>query len=106
MLRRRRFAEIVRTDWAVAQCSAQDQKHRVSRVTAAFQAARHFFPATDQCLARSIAMKRVLASQGCHADLVIGVALPFSAHAWVQFGDEVLTDPLDLVEPYTPILVA
>ncbi len=50
-------------------------------------------------------MKQVLASQGCHANLVIGVALPFSAHAWVQSGDTILTDALELVEPYTPILV-
>ncbi|WP_439486128.1 lasso peptide biosynthesis B2 protein [Blastomonas fulva] len=105
MLRRRPFAEILKPGWSVAQSVAQDQEHRVSCVTAAFQRARHFVPAKDQCLVRSIAMKQVLASQGCHANLVIGVALPFSAHAWVQSGDTILTDALELVEPYTPILV-
>lgn len=51
-------------------------------------------------------MKRMLARQGCHADLVIGVTLPFSAHCWVQLGSTVLTDSLDLVQAYKPILVA
>lgn len=105
MLRRRPFAEILKPEWPVAQCMAGDRENRVSRVTAAFQRARYFVPAKDQCLVRSIAVKQVLASQGCHVDLVIGVALPFSAHAWVQSGDTVLTDPLELVEPYKPILV-
>ncbi|ASR50314.1 lasso peptide biosynthesis B2 protein [Blastomonas fulva] len=105
MLRRLPFAEILKPGWSTAQRVAQDQNHQVSLVTAAFQRARHFVPAKDQCLVRSIAMKKVLASHGCHVDLVIGVALPFSAHAWVQSGDTILTDPLDLVEPYKPILV-
>ncbi|WP_069049304.1 lasso peptide biosynthesis B2 protein [Blastomonas sp. RAC04] len=105
MLRRRPFADILKPGWSMAQCVAQDHEHQVSRVTAAFQRARHFVPAKDQCLVRSIAMRQVLASQGCHADLVIGVALPFSAHAWVQSGNNILTDPLELVEPYKPILV-
>ena len=55
---------------------------------------------------RGIAIRRVLAGKGCDARLVIGVTLPFAAHCWVQLGSAVLTDPLDVVLPYTPILIA
>lgn len=72
---------------------------------AAFRRARHFFPAIDECLPRGIAMKRLLCRQRREAALVIGVTLPFSAHCWVQAGDVVLTDPIDVVLPFEPILV-
>ena len=50
-------------------------------------------------------MRRVLAGKGCKVRLIIGVTLPFAAHCWVQLGSTVLTDPLDVVAPYKPILI-
>lgn len=47
-------------------------------------------------------MRRLLA--GPDARLLIGVTMPFSAHCWVQVGDTVLTDSLDLVLSFQPIL--
>ena len=41
---------------------------------------------------------------GLGSDLVIGVMLPFSAHCWIQVGAAVLSDPLDLVVNYQPLL--
>jgi hypothetical protein len=36
---------------------------------------------------------------------VLGVRMnPFSAHAWAQFGSIVLTDSLEQVREFTPIL--
>jgi len=32
--------------------------------------------------------------------------MPFAAHCWVQAGDQVLTDPLDVVLHYQPIFCA
>jgi len=90
----------------VSDCCIPDEHAHAMYVASAFQRARYFISGIDQCLPRGIAMKRMLARQGCRADLVIGVALPFSAHCWVQQGSTVLTDPLDLVETYKPILVA
>lgn len=75
------------------------------QTAAAFQRARHYISGLDACLSRSVAMRRVLAGKGCEARLVVGVTLPFAAHSWVQLGSAVLTDPLDVVTPYTPILV-
>jgi len=73
-------------------------------IAAAFFRARHYLPAIDQCLARGLAMKRLLCRQRRQATLVIGVRLPFSAHCWVQAGDLLLTDPIDVVLPFEPIL--
>lgn len=75
------------------------------KLAAAFYRARRYFPAIDQCLVRGLAMKRLLDGQGLQADFVIGVKLPFSAHCWVQAGDTVLTDPIDVVLPFEQILV-
>lgn len=76
------------------------------KLAAAFQRARRYAPAIDRCLVRGLAMKRMLRRRNCEAALVIGVAMPFSAHCWIQAGDVVLSDRLDTVLPYSPILVA
>jgi len=76
------------------------------RTAAAFQRARRYVSATDQCLARGIGLRRMLTGQGCEARLVFGVTLPFAAHCWVQIGETVLTDPLDVVLHYKPIFAA
>lgn len=105
-LRRLPIARILSEIQPVSQLRIPDEHQHALYVASAFQQARYLISGIDQCLPRGIAMKRMLARQGCHADLVIGVTLPFSAHCWVQLGSTVLTDPLDLVETYTPILVA
>lgn len=105
MIRRQPLAQVLSRLSSMRQCTVPNQHQRVLDVAAAFHRARLFAPAIDQCLVRSIAMKRMLARQGCQVDLVIGVTLPFSAHAWIQSGEAILTDPLHLVESYKPILV-
>ena len=72
-------------------------------LAAAFLRAARYLSAADQCLARGIAMKRLLSARGCASILVFGVTMPFAAHCWVQVGDTVLTDPLDVVLHYQPI---
>ena len=72
-------------------------------IAAAFIRAARYLPATDQCLARGIAMKRLLFARGCPSKLVFGVTMPFAAHCWVQVGETVLTDPLDIILHYQPI---
>ena len=77
---------------------------RVSQnIAAAFLRSRYLVSAADQCLVRGIAMKRLLARRCCDARLVFGVTVPFSAHCWVQVGDLVLTDTLDIIHRYQPI---
>ena len=105
-IRRRPIARILSDIQTVSSRHIPDEHQHALYVASAFQQARYLISGTDQCLPRGVAMKRMLARQGCHADLVIGVTLPFSAHCWVQLGSTVLTDPLDLVAAYIPILVA
>ncbi|HEX2813695.1 MAG TPA: lasso peptide biosynthesis B2 protein [Sphingopyxis sp.] len=72
-------------------------------VAGAFQRAKRYVSGADQCLPRGIAMKRMMARQGQTVSLVFGVTMPFAAHSWVQAGNLVLTDPLDIVLHYQPI---
>lgn len=59
----------------------------------------------DNCLARGIAVFETLMSRRVACNLVIGVQLPFAAHCWVQKDSILLTDRLDRVADFTPILM-
>ncbi len=72
-------------------------------IAAAFVRAARYLSSDDQCLVRGISMTRMLARRGVAASLVFGVTMPFAAHSWVQVGDTVLTDTLDVVLHYQPI---
>lgn len=103
-LRRQSIAEIARLLGEPArECSRSRPQERCLQTAAAFQRARRYVSAADQCLPRGIGLRRMLAGQGCEARLVFGVTLPFAAHCWVQIGETVLTDPLDVVLHYKPI---
>lgn len=79
---------------------------RLSEVAAAFDLTTRLTRSHDRCLVRSIAIMHRLASLGVVAELVIGVRLrPFAAHSWVQQGPRLVSDRLDQVRSYTPILV-
>lgn len=80
---------------------------KVIAAAATFQKTRFLVTTQDQCLVWSIAMVRYLSDLHIDANLVLGVRRkPWSAHAWVQKNLTVLSDSLDQVLPYTPILVA
>lgn len=60
----------------------------------------------DRCLSRSIALSRHLARRRIAHSFVFGVTLrPFRAHCWIEHDQVVLTDKLDTVLNFTPILV-
>ena len=66
---------------------------------------RHWLGNQDRCLTWSVGLVRYLQSIGFAAQFVLGVRIsPWSAHAWVQHEATVLSDSLDRVLPYTPIL--
>ena len=78
----------------------------IPKAVAAFRQSALFTRSHDQCLVRSLALARHLASRGERVDLVLGVSVrPFSAHAWVQKGDLLLNETCDGVRGYTPIVV-
>lgn len=72
----------------------------------AFLQTRRWIKTHNHCLRWSVAMVQFLASRGYYPQFVIGVRMkPFHAHAWVQDGPKVLSDEVDIVSNYTPILV-
>jgi hypothetical protein len=78
----------------------------IRNATAIYRASSLFVRSHDQCLVRAVTLTRHLARRGESVSLVIGVHVrPFSAHAWVQFGDLLLNETCDGVRAYTPILV-
>jgi hypothetical protein len=65
-----------------------------------------FFAARDACLFESLVMLSFLSHYGIHADWVFGVRLrPWLAHCWLQRDGVVLSDTLDHVNMFTPIMV-
>lgn len=77
---------------------------RCRPIAAAVERVSRYRDATDQCLVRGLAMRTMLARRGLSVDLVIGVMLPFAAHCWLQSGTILLSDPLDRVANFTPLL--
>jgi len=81
-------------------------KPGLSQTVAAYRHLRYIATESDKCLARSVAVAGRLMAIGVAADLVIGVKLqPFAAHAWVQCGEWLANDRVDVVRDFTPILV-
>lgn len=69
-----------------------------------YASARLQVPLQRLCVPDSFALLRCLWRRGVSADLYFGVRLdPFAAHAWVQRGDRILSDPLGLVADYRPV---
>ncbi|MFL0694667.1 MAG: lasso peptide biosynthesis B2 protein [Agrobacterium tumefaciens] len=78
----------------------------LAAIVAGSERARLIRSAPDRCVPRSLALVLLCASRGLRAHAVIGVRTrPFAAHCWAQHGPIVLSDPLETVAPFTPILV-
>lgn len=83
----------------------RDRDHTL-RIACAFRSLAAFLRATDQCLPRALAAKRMCEARSPGAMLVFGVRLyPFAAHSWVQAGDAVVVGDIEQVRLFTPILV-
>ncbi len=75
-------------------------------IAASYRAADYIRSGNNRCLARSLALLNHLLERGCCSELVIGVrTTPFRAHCWVQHHEVVLTDTVDRVRQYSPVLV-
>jgi len=78
----------------------------IGRIAAAFARADLYLSPLDQCLPRSLALARALATRRLAGRLVVGVQLrPFLAHSWVQTDAVVLNDRPDVVRTFVPLLV-
>jgi hypothetical protein len=71
----------------------------------AFDRGRRLAPFTPRCLPDSLAFVRHARRQGHPVNIVFGVkCFPFEAHCWAQSGGMVLTDPLERVRRFSPML--
>lgn len=104
-LRRRRLASVLERLGRARPVATASDREVLIRVAAEFQRAGRFISLQEQCLVRGIAMTAALGRRGIRGSLVFGVTMPFAAHCWVQVGDQVLTDPLDIIRHYQPIFI-
>lgn len=75
-------------------------------IVADFERARLIRSAANRCVPRSLAFVLRCAARGLRVHAVIGVkSKPFEAHCWAQHGSVVLTDPLEHVLQFKPLLV-
>ena len=64
------------------------------------------FTSHDACLFRSLALARFLLANRFPTDIVIGVrSQPFRAHCWVQAGEMVFNEHLEIARDYCPVLI-
>ncbi len=108
-LRRQSFASIINriADQSrnVGPIRAADFETAWKPIVSAFFASSPLRPKSDHCFTNSIAFMRVVQSLGLKAELVFGVCpAPFSAHCWVQAGDHILSDRLENIKAFEPIL--
>jgi hypothetical protein len=107
------WAEVKYGRLATALQRVRDRRRRrrpargdVAQLARDFVRYRRTLPIQPVCLADSLAFLAIAARHGHYPDLVFGVtAHPFAAHCWVQTGDTVLTDNVDHVTVFRPILV-
>ncbi len=65
-----------------------------------------FYNPKDACLRDTLTLIEFLSRYDIYPQWVFGVRMqPFSAHAWVQYGPTLFTDPVDHVKTFTPIMV-
>lgn len=70
----------------------------------AFRAVSSLINAENHCLALAAARAKFIIKRGIPVTCVVGVRLnPFSAHAWVQYGDLVIGDDPDFIRIHSPI---
>jgi len=79
---------------------------RALSVIADTRAADRLLTSHNRCLSRSLAMFDAMCRRGFRPSLVIGISdTGFGAHCWLQSGEIILNEDLDIVRLYTPILV-
>lgn len=75
-------------------------------IVADSERARLIRSGANRCVPRSLALVLRCATRGIRVHAVIGVKTkPFEAHCWAQYGSVVLTDPIEHVLQFKPILV-
>ncbi|MFN3457730.1 MAG: lasso peptide biosynthesis B2 protein [Novosphingobium sp.] len=101
-LRRKSLAQVLRRVPAPA---PRRRTGDIGGLARSFDAGRRLAPFAPCCLPDALAFTRYARRQGHDARLVFGVKChPFEAHCWAQLGGVVLTDPLERIGRFQPIL--
>lgn len=80
--------------------------HKLREATVLLAHIGRYMTRYDQCLPISLGLASYLQRDAVACSVVMGVQLgPFQAHCWVQRGDLLVGDDLDIVRTFTPILV-
>lgn len=83
----------------------QNDMTRAQHLVLSFLRYRPLYPRPYLCLFDSLALIEFLHFYRLYPNWIFGVRLePFHAHCWVQHGDHVFNEPVDIIRPYTPIL--
>ncbi|WP_454884352.1 lasso peptide biosynthesis B2 protein [Sphingomonas oryzagri] len=91
---------------ASVDCGERYSSEHLVTVGAAISMLKRYMPLADQCLPVALAVADYLRRRGWAPQLVLGVmARPFRAHSWVQLDTMLLTDRIEAVRNFTPILV-
>lgn len=102
----RLLREGLRLDWLPPVHPHIPEEH-IGRIVRSFVLARRLLPMSANCVVRSHALRRLLLACGVLSRVVIGVkGKPFAAHCWLEYGDRLVGDKLDYVDPFTPLAVA
>jgi hypothetical protein len=99
--------EVTQAKALMPQIPRQPTGDRKRAKVEAYLSSRRLISPQDECLRWSLSMLRYLRQRHYYPNLVLGVRMmPFAAHAWVQDRDVVLSDTVEYVSAFTPILVA
>jgi len=80
---------------------------RVMQTARMLEVAAYYVPFRVTCLSRSLVLRYLLLLQNVESKLCIGIRKKdgeFQAHAWIEYGEDVLNDHIDNVRSYTPIV--
>lgn len=98
---------MVREDPTPQNASGADRFDDALRIARAVNRAAEFGFFRPRCLAKSMALRRMLNADGIEgAEVRVGVQLThgrFVAHAWVEYGGQVVGDDAASVAQYTPL---
>ncbi|WP_062343389.1 lasso peptide biosynthesis B2 protein [Novosphingobium sp. CCH12-A3] len=101
-LRRKSLAQVLRHVPAPA---PRRRTGDIGKLARDFDAGRRLAPFAPCCLPDALAFTRYARQRGHDVRLVFGVKChPFEAHCWAQLDSVVLTDPLERIVRFQPIL--
>jgi hypothetical protein len=99
--------EMVRDETSALIASSGDRTDDARRIALAVNRAAHFGIFRPRCLVKSRALRKLLDADGIEgAEVKVGVFLSqgrFLAHAWVEYGGQVVGDDPAVVARFSPM---